>query len=453
MTVLPNGWVATTLGDLSEYVTSGSRDWSKYYATEGALFVRTQDINRNRICAYENIARVALPAKAEGKRTRLKQSDLLITITGANVGKCALVAHEPPEAYVSQSVALVRLRAAPLARYLQRQLIAPSTNEGKTWLEENAYGMGRPVLSLDDVRSVPIRLAPLAEQAKIVDRLDTLLARVDAARTRLDRIPTLLYRFRQSVLAAATSGELTEDWREGASPNWDLVVLSDVASDFSYGSAAKSAKVGTVPVLRMGNIQRGELDWEDLVFTSDKAEIAKYKLSPGDVLFNRTNSPELVGKTAVFNGGREAIYAGYLIRVRCLERLLPDFLRYCLGSPRGRDWCWQVKTDGVSQSNINATKLAAFDLSLPPLEEQAEIVRRVEALLALADKVQAQYDAAKVRFDKVTPALLAKAFRGELVPQDPNDEPAGRLLERLRSSQSGAERSARKGRKVKAEKR
>ncbi|MDH0901367.1 restriction endonuclease subunit S, partial [Comamonas aquatica] len=222
--------------------------------------------------------------------------------------------------------------------------------------------------------SEQIPLAPEAEQKRIADKLDAVLTRVDAVNTRLARIAPLLKRFRQSVLAAATSGRLTEDWRgaNGLSNPWPLVLLGEVARDFSYGSAAKSSPAGNVPVLRMGNIQEGALDWSDLVFTSDPAEIAKYRLQDGDVLFNRTNSPELVGKTAVFRGKREAIYAGYLIRVRCSSDLLPDYLNYCLGSPAGKHYCWQVKSDGVSQSNINAKKLAAFSFGLPRLDEQTE---------------------------------------------------------------------------------
>lgn len=205
-----------------------------------------------------------------------------------------------------------------------------------------------------------------------------------------------------------------------------------------------------MPVLRMGNIQNGLLDWEDLVFTSDKTEIAKYKLSMGDVLFNRTNSPELVGKTAVFRCEREAVYAGYLIRVRCSEKLLPDFLSFCINGPIGLHWRWEVKTDGVSQSNINATKLAAFEFELPPIDEQREIVRRVEALFALADRVQGQYEAARARVNKLTSSLLAKAFRGELVPQDPNDEPASVLLERLQAGKASAPKPVKKSRKSSA---
>ena len=283
-----------------------------------------------------------------------------------------------------------------------------------------------------------VPLAPLNEQKRIADKLDAVLARVDACRARLDRVPTILKRFRHTVLAAATSGALTEEWRneKQLSDSWQEVSLRDVARDFSYGSSAKSAKIGTIPVLRMGNIQDGLLDWTNLVFTSDAAEIAKYSLTPGDVLFNRTNSPELVGKTAIYRGERTAVYAGYLIRVRCTNRLLPDYLNYCLNSPAGRDYRWRVKSDGVSQSNINAKKLAAFTFVLPTIEEQTEIVRRVEALFAFADRIEARYATARAQVESLTPALLSKAFRGELVPQDENDEPASVLLDRIRAARA-----------------
>lgn len=250
----------------------------------------------------------------------------------------------------------------------------------------------------------------------------------------------LLKRFRQAVLAAATSGELTREWREERAEDFDWldVQLGDHAESMNYGTSAKSQSEGEVPVLRMGNIQGGALDWTDLVYTSDLAEIAKYMLDEGDVLFNRTNSPELVGKTAIYCGERPAIYAGYLIRVRCLPSLDPEFLNLSLNSPVARDYCWRVKSDGVSQSNINAKKLAAYPFLLPSLEEQEEIVRRTQELFSLAEKLEARLTAARRLVDRLTPALLAKAFRGELVPQDPNDEPASEILAKLKSTQSDA---------------
>ncbi|MFN9922494.1 MAG: restriction endonuclease subunit S, partial [Cyanobacteriota bacterium] len=228
----------------------------------------------------------------------------------------------------------------------------------------------------------------------------------------------------------------TREWREerGEEFDWLDVKLGEHAESMNYGTSAKSQSDGEVPVLRMGNLQGGSLDWTDLVYTSDLAEIAKYILDEGDVLFNRTNSPELVGKTAIYRGERPAIYAGYLIRVRCLPSLDPEFLNLSLNSPAARDYCWRVKSDGVSQSNINAKKLAAYLFLLPPRHEQQEIVRRTQELFSLADQLEARLTAARRIVERLTPALLAKAFRGELVPQDPNDEPASVLLERIRAA-------------------
>lgn len=307
-----------------------------------------------------------------------------------------------------------------------------------------------------DIEDTTVFLPPLAEQKRIAEKLDELLAQVNTLSSRIDSIPQLLKRFRQSVLAAATCGDLTQEWRAQATGldaeteqaamkwPWPTVRLGDTVVDFSYGSSAKSQPTGDIPVLRMGNIQRGELTWDDLVFSSNEEEINKYRLHPGDVLFNRTNSPALVGKTAVYKGGRPAIYAGYLIRVKCSEDLAPDFLSACLNSPRGRDYCWRVKTDGVSQSNINAKKLADFTFELPSMAEQTEIVRRVEQLFAFADQLEAKVAAAKTRIDQLTQSILAKAFRGELVPQDPDDEPASVLLERIKAQRVAAPKATRK---------
>jgi type I restriction enzyme S subunit len=289
-------------------------------------------------------------------------------------------------------------------------------------------------------------LAPLNEQVRIANKLDSILAKVDAAQARLEKISILLKRFRQAVLSAATSGELTGEWRSNQAPEWATVCLKDVARGFNYGSSAKSQPEGKVPVLRMGNLQGGRLDWTNLVYTSDEDEIEKYLLEPGDVLFNRTNSPELVGKTSIYRGERKSIFAGYLIRIKGSDRLDSEFLNIQLNSPGARDYCWQVKTDGVSQSNINAKKIQAYEFELPPIEEQKEIVRRVESLFALADTVEKQYLDAKKRTDRLTQSLLAKAFRGELVPQDADDEPAEELLKRIKAEreQSSASKPKRK---------
>ncbi|MDG6235071.1 restriction endonuclease subunit S [Glaesserella parasuis] len=257
-----------------------------------------------------------------------------------------------------------------------------------------------------------------SQQQKLAKKFTALLYQVAEIKQRLEKIPALLKTYRQSVLARAVNGELSAKWREenGVSlESWECGYIKDFVEKPIYGTSAKSQKEGKIPVLRMGNIQAGQIDWENLVYTSNDAEIQKYSLNKYDVLFNRTNSPELVGKTAIYLGEREAIFAGYLIRVRCKNMLNPKFLNYHLNSPFAKNYCLEVKSDGVSQSNINAQKLLAYPLNLPSLEEQNYITQAVEKHLNFANQLEAQVNAALERVNLMTQAILAKGFRGELL--------------------------------------
>ena len=310
-------------------------------------------------------------------------------------------------------------------------------------------------LSSRTLQDTLLPLPPLAEQKIIAEKLDTLLAQVESTKARLEQIPQILKRFRQAVLGAAVSGKLTEDWRDNSSlSGWIEGKLGEFIKKPSYGTSSKSNKEGLIPVLRMGNLQGGKLDWTDLVYTSDTIEIEKYKLEYNDVLFNRTNSPELVGKTAIYKSEQPAIYAGYLIRVQCLPDLNPDYLNYHLNSILGRQYCYSVKSDGVSQSNINAQKLIAYPITVPPLPEQHEIVRRVEQLFAYADTIEKQVNNALARVNNLTQSILAKAFRGELTAQWRAENPelisgensAAALLEKIKAERaaSGGKKASRK---------
>lgn len=322
-------------------------------------------------------------------------------------------------------------------------------------LKASAHGVAMPHITKAGMEAWEIQLPPISEQKIIAEKLDTLLAQVESTKARLEQTPQILKRFRQAVLGAAVSGKLTEDWRDNSSlSGWIEGKLGEFIKKPSYGTSSKSNKEGLIPVLRMGNLQGGKLDWTDLVYTSDTIEIEKYKLEYNDVLFNRTNSPELVGKTAIYKSEQPAIYAGYLIRVQCLPDLNPDYLNYHLNSILGRQYCYSVKSDGVSQSNINAQKLIAYPITVPPLPEQHEIVRRVEQLFAYADTIEKQVNNALARVNNLTQSILAKAFRGELTAQWRAENPelisgensAAALLEKIKAERaaSGGKKASRK---------
>ena len=186
-----------------------------------------------------------------------------------------------------------------------------------------------------------------------------------------------------------------------------------------------------MPVLRMGNITRvGTIDYSDLVYTSDADDIAKNALHPGDLIFNRTNSREWVGKVAYYDGSIPAIYAGYLVRFKVIL-INPKYINYAMCTQYERNWCSSVKTDGVNQSNINARKLKSFLIPVPPLAEQRRIVDALDKYLALVDGIERNRADLDGLLAQIKSKVLDLAVRGELVEHDPGDEPASELLARI----------------------
>jgi type I restriction enzyme S subunit len=228
-------------------------------------------------------------------------------------------------------------------------------------------------------------------------------------------------------IAAEVRKELAE-----LPPSWAWDVLGWSTNGVEYGSAAKSSKSGTHVVLRMGNLQRGKLDWSDLAFSNDADEVDQYLLNPGDVLFNRTNSPEWVGKSAIYRGERPALFAGYLIRINhSAEAVRGEYLNWFLNSPVAKQYGNTVKTDGVNQSNINGDKLMNYPFPYCSLAEQGEIVRILEELVSLIDRSAEEIEMNLQKAESLRQSIFRKSFAGELVPQDPADEPAAAVLARI----------------------
>ena len=213
--------------------------------------------------------------------------------------------------------------------------------------------------------------------------------------------------------------------------SWVWCRLDDIVCELKYGTSEKSSSVGKIAVLRMGNITNvGTIDYSNLVYSSNDEDIEQYSLEKDDLLFNRTNSSEWVGKTAIYKEEQPAIYAGYLIRIRPLL-ISSDYLNTVMNSGYYRDWCYDVKTDAVNQSNINAQKLSQLMIPIPPLKEQGRIVAEMDKWISLIDIVKNGKDDLLTIIKQAKSKILNLAIRGKLVPQDPNDEPAIELLKRI----------------------
>ncbi|MBL8963825.1 MAG: restriction endonuclease subunit S [Phycisphaerae bacterium] len=222
---------------------------------------------------------------------------------------------------------------------------------------------------------------------------------------------------------------------------WCWASIDQLTQIIQYGTSAKTNEDSSgVPVLRMGNITTdGTVDFTNLKYLPhEHDEFPELLLERGDILFNRTNSAELVGKTAVFEPPTPGPYslASYLIRVRMVEGCSPWWLTWCVISPLGRRWLRGVLSHTAGQANVNGTKLAEYTIPLPPLAEQSAIVEAVNEKLSQIDGLGAEIERGLARASRLRQSILKAAFEGKLVPQDPADEPASVLLERIKQQAS-----------------
>lgn len=359
------------------------------------------------------------------------------------------------------------------------------------------------------LKKVPVPIAPLEEQRRIVLKLEQLLTKINNCKERLDRIPALLKHFRQSVLAAACSGRLTTDWRErnldmerasellkriryerlrkrwygqksinvySAIENFEKVVLYEIPSSWEWTFLVEfhgeeqlvlTGPFGTtlgkddfqkagVPVITIGCLKDAGLLLEKALFVSQQKadELSRYKVKKDDLLFSRMGT---VGKAAKVTEELEGALINYhIMRLRLPNWIAIDYFLYVIKGAKSTPLFLKEINHGVTRDGIKTQELLGIPIPLPPLEEQHEIVRRVEALFKIADQIEARYEKAKSYVDRLTQAILAKAFRGELVPQDPDDEPASVLLARIRKERARREaelRTARHRRQLPARRR
>lgn len=467
---LPQGWIVLPLPD-SVYFQEGPGLRKKQFAEQGIPFlnIRTFEdgfINKNK-CRFVDEKEFT----NRYEHFLLNENDIVVSSSGT-IGKIAIIRKQDLPVMLNTSVIRFRskyedyLLQSYLKYYLQSQHFFQQIDSSKTGSAIFNYGPSH-------LQQMSILVPPLNEQKRIVAKLEKLLAKVNESCDRLSRIPTILKRFRQSVLASACSGRLTADWRKShpkiepaeellkkdteneineLPQSWYFVSVGDVIKGLKYGTSKKcSYDNQSHAVLRIPNIVKGVIDCADLKYTelSDK-EYETLRLKIGDILMIRSNgSVSLIGKTAMVTQSEEGFaYAGYLIRLRPnLSLIDPRYLNYYLSSYEIR---LQIELPARSTSgvnNINSTEVKKLAIAVPPLEEQKEIVKRVKALFRKCDLIEQRYLNAKAYTDKLTQSILAKAFRGELVPQDSNDEPAEVLLERIREETTLTEKSS-KGKKT-----
>lgn len=431
MSELPDSWVRTPLrGAIKKIVGGGTPSKANPRFFSGSIpFMTVKDLSeRFPTDTIDHITEEAVRSSS----TTVVLKDTLIVATRMSLGK---VVRPRFDTAINQDLKALHLQDGfdkTYIEYLWRHLAN----------HIQALGTGTTVkgIRLDDIYNLEVPVAPSAEQKRIADKLEAVLGRVDACRARLDRIPDLLKRFRQSVLAAANSGQLTEDWRlknDCNSKPWveyHLDQLCEKGRIITYGVIKLGEETpGGVPCLRTSDIRWLHIDVSGIkrIAKSLSLSYTRTILRGGEVLVNVRGT---LGGVAVAENSMDGWNVSREVAVIPVNRriLLPQFLAFWIGSNETQRWLGRVKK-GVAYTGINIEDLRCLPVKAPSLCEQQEIVRRVEELFAFADRIEASLAKASAQAERLTPAILSKAFRGKLVPQDPNDEPASILLQRLKS--------------------
>lgn len=423
---VPENWVWIRLGDFCSIyngnsINAGEKAEKYSKKCDGHSFIATKDVGFDHSINYEN--GVYIPLNREDFRIAPVGSVLLCMEGGSAGRKIGIL--EQDVCFGNKLCCL-----APFVifnKYLYYFLQSPAFFSAFTDLMTGIIGG----VGAAKIKSIAMPVPPLAEQERIVAKVEELLPLVSEYGGVEKRIFALNAEFpdklRKSILQQAVQGKLTErdpsdepaielldriraekakliaegkikkekiipviseeDQLFDIPDTWTWTTIADTCTNIQYGTSEKSAPSGKVAVLRMGNLQGGKIDYSNLVYTSNDYDIERCHLEYNDLLFNRTNSKELVGKTAIYKAEIPAIYAGYLIRVTPIT-IDSDYLNYVMQSHFFKKYCLAVKTDAIGQSNINAEKLKRFVFPLPPLAEQKRIVARVEELLAACDMLK-----------------------------------------------------------------
>lgn len=485
---LPEGWEVARADDLCEVVQSGGTP-KHGFTKEGVPFLKVYNLVEQKV-DFAHRPQFVSPSVHNGELSKSvsKPGDVLMNIVGPPLGKIAVVPNDYPEWNINQAIALFRPSEATSTSWIYHYLRGGDSLRGI--LRETRGIAGQVNISLSQCRAFNIPVAPLAEQRRIVAKLDALTGRLARARAELGRVPVLAEHGHLSILREGVRGNLTADWRaaSGGGSVSDLLARvpapqqgrggRDATDKIVPGVAALSVNDprtplpdgwAWVPLLRIAKQETGHtpsrsrpeywdggVPWigirdaganhgktiQETAQTISEAGLANSSarlLPEGTVCLSRTAS---VGYVTIM--GRPMATSQDFATWTCTEALVPEYLMYALMAEGD-----EIRRFGMGSTHttIYFPEVRAFHIALPPVDEQKEIVTRIRAALARTDRLEAEAARARALLDRLEAAILARAFRGELVPQDPADEPATALLARIRAQRAAAPK-AKRGRRA-----
>lgn len=500
---LPDGWEFSRIDELGSVQLGRQRSPGKRSDKFPTKYLRAGNVTWNGLALDDVLEMEFTPTERE--TFKLRCGDILLSEasgSASEVGKPA-VWNDQMELCCFQNT-LIRFRPIALQSRYALHLFSHLARSGV--FVAASRGVGIHHIGAQRFSALDVPVPPLAEQDRIADRVDECLSDLDAGVAALERTRRKLKRYRSAVLHAAVTGKLTAEWRKSHSPpaepgdqllarilkerreQWEARTLAKFEADgreppnswrdrypvpvepkseelpelpegwrwasldaltwgSSYGTSTKcDYNASGVPVLRIPNIARGELDLSDIKrSTADLNLSVEEQITPGDMLVCRTNgSIRLIGKSAlvISEFDEPHYFASYLIRFRHNYPSIASFVQTAFESPYGRSFIESHAASSAGQHNVSMTLLQQFPIPLPPICEQTTIGDRVEEKLSQIDAMETEVARGLARASRLRQAILKAAFAGKLVPQDPCDEPASILLERVRGERASQAESA-----------
>lgn len=432
---LPKNWMGIkfeNIGEATDFVANGSfqslsENVIQKEEPDYAILVRLKDFSSKWKGNFRYVTKESYEFLG---KSSLIEGDLFIANVGYP-GKLFLVPDLGQPMTIGPNGLRVRANSISSNKFLKYYYLSP---QGKEEINKIVSGTAQQKFNKTGFRQSIIPLPPLAEQNRIVDKLNRLFDQLETIKTSMVNISILLKDFRQQVLTQAVTGKLTEEWRKGKKlKELSLIELSHFCKDSFYGPRFSkddytSEGFPTVrttdmsddgKIILSNNIPRIKID--------DPKKIELYKVKKGDLLITRTGS---IGKMARYFEEEIVIPSAYLIRFRFNELAITDYIYYCLISPYGQNQMG-LNSVAVTQPNLNAQKIKTIKIPNISINEQLEIISRVESLFAKADAIEQQYKTLKQKIDTLPQALLHKAFKGELTEQLVSDGDARELLKEI----------------------
>lgn len=415
---LPKNWVETKLDQVVLSKKGKKPKILKEVAFDGSVpYLDIKAFEKNEIRRYADVDSSNL----------INESEIGIVWDGARSGWVS----KGKKGAVGSTITIIKplnIASDFLYRFLQSKF---------DYLNTNTRGTGIPHVDPKVLWSINFPLPPLPEQQRIVAKLDELFGHLDTLKTRLENIPQILKNFRQAVLTQAVTGKLTEEWRKGKDlKEWEEVTLKDITNKIGSGSTPRggssSYKDEGIPLVRSMNIRFSGIKLKGLAFIDeDQADRLKnVVIEENDILLNITGAS--IGRVCL---AEDSIVGGrvnqHVTIIRLNDDNLPQYVNMYLASSIIQNYIFN-ENYGVTRQALTKTQTQNLKIKLPPKEEQTEIVKRVEHLFSKADAIEAQYQSLKTKIDSLPQAILAKAFKGELVEQLPTDGDAKDLLEEIK---------------------